>query len=47
MRIRQSRDDGRIVYEGQVRYNGYEYEFEIDAATGRFTDWERERDDWD
>ncbi len=46
VRLHQSRDDGRIVYEGEARFSGYEYEFEIDAATGRFTDWERDRDDW-
>lgn len=46
IRIRQDRDDGRIVYEGDAWYGKYEYEFEIDAATGRFRDWERERIDW-
>lgn len=43
MRIHQDRDDGRITYEGEVFFDGYEYEFEIDGATGRFLDWERER----
>lgn len=43
IRIRSDRDDGRVVYEGEAWYDGYEYEFEIDAARGRFTDWERER----
>ena len=43
IRIRSDRDDGRVVYEGEAWFDGYEYEFEIDAARGRFTDWERER----
>ena len=36
-------DHGRLEYEGEIRYNGYEYEFEIDAASGNFTKWEVER----
>ncbi|MDU5003253.1 MAG: hypothetical protein E6268_02190 [Veillonella sp.] len=26
-----------------MHYNGYEYDFEIDADTGTFTKWEVER----
>lgn len=33
-------DDGRLVYEGEIRYNGVEYEFEVDAGTGRILDWD-------
>ena len=33
-------DDGRIEYEGELHYNGYEYEFEIDGATGNILKWE-------
>lgn len=33
-------DDGRIEYEGELYYNGYEYEFEIDGATGNILKWE-------
>lgn len=33
-------DDGRIEYEGELYYNGYEYEFEIDGATGNILQWE-------
>lgn len=33
-------DDGRIEYEGELEYNGYEYEFEIDGATGNILKWE-------
>lgn len=38
-------DDGRLTYEGEVKYNGMEYEFEIDAATGTFLEWDVDRDD--
>ena len=47
MRIRQGLDDGRIVYEGNIYHDGYEYEFEIDGQSGRFLDFERERERWD
>ncbi len=33
-------DDGRIEYEGELDYNGYEYDFEIDGATGNILKWE-------
>ena len=36
-------DHGRLEYEGEIHYNGYEYDFEIDADTGTFTKWEVER----
>ena len=32
-------DRGRLEYEGEIHYNGYEYDFEIDADTGTFTKW--------
>lgn len=35
-------DDGRVEYEGEICYNGYEYEFEIDGATGNILKWEIE-----
>ena len=37
-------DDGRAVYEGELREGRTEYEFEIDATTGNFIQWEQ---DWD
>lgn len=35
-------DDGRRVYEGELRTQDMEYEFEIDALTGEFLSWEEE-----
>ena len=47
LHIRADRDDGRVVYEGAIWFDGYEYEFEVDALTGRITDWDRDREhDW-
>ena len=36
------RDDGRLVYEGEMRSGAAEYEFEIDAVTGAVLSWEVE-----
>lgn len=36
-------EDGRIEYEGKIRYDGMEYEFEIDAYSGAFRSWEAEQ----
>jgi len=36
------REDGRKVYEGEVRSGSARYEFVIDAETGRVTEWERD-----
>ena len=37
-------DDGRLLYEGELRSGRMEYEFEIDALTGAIVDWDV---DWD
>ena len=42
VRLYLERDDGRMVYEGELIYNGTEYEFQIDATTGDVLDWESE-----
>ena len=38
-------DDGRVVYEIEYVVNGMEYEFDIDAATGRILEFDVDRDD--
>ncbi len=38
-------DDGRPEYEGEIRFNGVEYEFEINARNGNVFKWEVDRDD--
>lgn len=41
--IELEQDDGWYTYEGDIEYNGVEYEFEIDANTGNILKWEEER----
>lgn len=36
-------DDGYLKYEGDVYYNGMEYEFELNAQTGDILEWSEER----
>ena len=43
LRIKLDDDDGKMIYEGDIYYNGTEYEFEIDASTGDFLEWSEER----
>ena len=40
IRIKLDYDDDGVKYEGSIYYRGVEYEFEIDAYTGRIIDWE-------
>lgn len=35
-------DDGILHYEGEIHYNGMEYEFEIRADNGEFLKWQEE-----
>ena len=37
-------ENGRLEYEGEIHYNSYEYDFEIDADTGTFVKWEVEQE---
>lgn len=39
------RDDGRVKYEGTILYQGWEYEFEIDAYSGAILEWDAEPQD--
>ena len=38
-KINLDRGNGRMVYEGEIYYNGQEYEFDIDAVTGDIVKW--------
>ena len=43
IRIQSDYDDGKYKYEGDIIYDGKEYEFEIDASTGTILEWSEER----
>lgn len=45
VRISFDTEDGRQVYEGEIHYNGMEYEFELNAKTGDILEWSKERED--
>ena len=45
VKVEKDRENGRTVYEVDFTANGYEYEYEIDASSGRILHKERERDD--
>lgn len=38
-------DDGKSIYEGTLKEGNIEYEFELDAKTGKIIDWEVDIDD--
>lgn len=42
LRMKLEYEDGRLVYEGDILYEEYEYEFEADAETGELISWEKE-----
>lgn len=42
VKLKEDRDDGRKIYEVEIVYNGMEYEFEIDAATGTILEFDSE-----
>ena len=41
LRIGLDTDDGQYVWEGDLYYDGVEYEFEISGSSGTFLEWER------
>ena len=41
--FRLERDDGRMVYEGELRSGRIEYDFTIDAVTGTILEWDADR----
>lgn len=43
LRMELDHDDGKYIYEGDIIYQQMEYEFEIDANTGKFLKWSEER----
>lgn len=43
LKIELDYDDGKYKYEGDIIYDGKEYEFEIDAITGDFLEWSEEK----
>ncbi len=45
LKVERDRDDGRIEYEVSFKYNGFEYEYKIDAATGAILEHEKDWDD--
>ena len=40
MEFERDSDDGRTIYKGEAVLDGWEYDFEIDAASGEFIKWE-------
>lgn len=41
-KFKTDHDDGMLLYEGEIIYNGMEYEFEIDAYSGFIREWSAE-----
>lgn len=42
MEINLDCDDGKMIYEAEFIYNGYEYEYELDAKTGAVLETDKE-----
>lgn len=37
-------EDGILEYEGEIHFNGYEYDFALNGETGQLLEWEIEKD---
>ena len=44
-KIKLENEDGRLMYEGEMKEGYMEYEFEIDAQTGSLLEWDVDIDD--
>lgn len=44
LEVEREYEKGRLIYEVEFKHGGYEYEYEIDAVTGRILEVEKERD---
>ena len=45
LRISLDKDDGRTYYEVDFRKGNVEYDYEIDAVTGKVVEWDKDVDD--
>ena len=45
--IELDKDDGRVIYEIEIKDGKYEYDFDIDAISGKVLKFEKDRDDND
>ena len=45
VKVEKDGENGRTIYEVEFTANGYEYEYEIDASSGKILKKEKERDD--
>ncbi|MBF4806140.1 MAG: PepSY domain-containing protein, partial [Pseudoleptotrichia goodfellowii] len=41
--VHLDREDGRMVYETEIRYNNTKYEFDIDATSGEIVKWKMKK----
>lgn len=44
LKIEAEHEDGQLIYEGEIHYQGMEYEFEIDGQSKAIIEWSEERD---
>lgn len=42
IKVELDNDDGKLIYDGKIIYQGMEYDFEIDAYSGAVISWEAE-----